>query len=66
MEKKKGYSESFKLCMGEEKTAQVKKFGKSEARNLKRLRDLGERKLLLRGVREKEIFRYPSTFFWLV
>ena len=37
MEKKKGYSESLKLRMGKEKTAQVEKFGKSEAENLERV-----------------------------
>lgn len=30
MEKKKGYSESFKLCISKEKPAQEEKFGKSE------------------------------------
>ena len=51
---------SFKLCIGKEDSAQVKKFGKSDTQNLKRLNGkdrrgqyFGERRLLLRGVRKK-------------
>jgi len=51
----------------------VKKFGKSDIQNLKKLNGkerrgqyFGERRLLLRGVREEEILLYTSLFFWLV